>query len=61
MILFIWGFDRSKANVWQFANGSLEGPKYIRDLFNDDQSSSVIYLSDGTNSNNKASHLTWPG
>jgi hypothetical protein len=35
--LFIWGFDRSKANVWQFANGSLEGPKYIRDLFNDDQ------------------------
>ncbi|HXR79356.1 MAG TPA: CotH kinase family protein, partial [Saprospiraceae bacterium] len=35
--LFIWGFDRSKSNVWQFANGSLEGPKYIRDLFNDNE------------------------
>jgi hypothetical protein len=32
--LFIWGFDRSKPDVWQFANGSLEGPKYYRDLFN---------------------------
>jgi len=32
--LFIWGFDRSKPDVWQFSNGSLEGPKYFRDLFN---------------------------
>lgn len=32
--LFIWGFDRSKPDVWQFANGSLEGPKYYRDLYN---------------------------
>ena len=32
--LFSYGFDRSKPDVWQFSNGSLEGPKYYRDLFN---------------------------
>lgn len=32
--LFEFGFDRSKTDVWQFYNGSNEGPKYIRDLFN---------------------------
>ena len=25
--LFSYGFDRSKPDVWQFSNGSLEGPK----------------------------------
>jgi len=32
--LSIWGFDRSKPNVWQFSNGDNEGPKFWRDLFN---------------------------
>jgi hypothetical protein len=32
--LFEFGFDRSKPDVWQFYNGSNEGPRYIRDLFN---------------------------
>jgi hypothetical protein len=31
--LSIWGFDRSKTNVWQFSNGDNEGPKFWRDLF----------------------------
>jgi hypothetical protein len=32
--LFSLGVDRSKPDVWQFSNGSNEGPKYYRDLFN---------------------------
>jgi hypothetical protein len=32
--LFIWNFDRSKTNTWQFSNGDNEGPKFWRDLFN---------------------------
>ena len=32
--LFIWDFDRSKTNTWQFSNGDNEGPKFWRDLFN---------------------------
>jgi hypothetical protein len=32
--LFIWGYDRSKTNTWQFSNGDNEGPKFWRDLFN---------------------------
>ncbi|MCX6270592.1 MAG: CotH kinase family protein [Bacteroidetes bacterium] len=32
--LFELGVDRSKPDVWQFSNGSCEGPKYYRDLFN---------------------------
>lgn len=32
--LFMWGFDRSKTDTWQFSNGDNEGPKYWRDLFN---------------------------
>ncbi|MCX6320472.1 MAG: CotH kinase family protein [Bacteroidia bacterium] len=32
--LFIWGFDRSKTNTWQFSNGDNEGPRFWRDLFN---------------------------
>ena len=35
--LFTFGLDRSKPDVWQFSNGSLEGPKYYRDLFNNAQ------------------------
>ena len=31
--LFVFGLDRSHPDVWQFSNGSLEGPKYYRDLF----------------------------
>jgi hypothetical protein len=33
--LFMWGFDRSKYNVWQFSNGDNEGAKFWRDLYND--------------------------
>jgi hypothetical protein len=32
--LFIWNFDRSKTDAWQFSNGDNEGPKFWRDLFN---------------------------
>lgn len=32
--LFVYGFDRSKTNTWQFANGDNEGSKFWRDLFN---------------------------
>jgi hypothetical protein len=32
--LFELGFDRSKPDVWQFSNGSNEGPRYYRELFN---------------------------
>lgn len=33
--LFIWGYDRSKFNIWQFSNGDNEGAKFWRDLYND--------------------------
>jgi hypothetical protein len=32
--LFLWGYDRSHYNVWQFANGENDGAKFWRDLFN---------------------------
>ena len=32
--LFSMGFDRSHYNVWQFADGGNDGPKFWRDLFN---------------------------
>ncbi len=32
--LFLWGFDRSHFDVWQFANGDNEGAKFWTDLFN---------------------------
>ncbi|MFP9098672.1 CotH kinase family protein [Flavobacterium sp. RHBU_24] len=32
--LFIYGFDRSHYNVWQFDNGDNEGPKFWKDLYN---------------------------
>ena len=35
--LFLWGFDRSKTDTWQFANGDNEGPKFWRDLFANDK------------------------
>jgi len=31
--IFIWGYDRSKTNVWQFSNGNNEGSRFWRDLF----------------------------
>ena len=31
--LFLWNFDRSKTDTWQFANGDNEGPKFWKDLF----------------------------
>ena len=31
--LYFWGFDRSKPNVWQFANGDNEGARFWRNLF----------------------------
>lgn len=32
--LFLWGFDRSHTDVWQFADGANEGAKFWKDLFN---------------------------
>jgi hypothetical protein len=32
--LFMWGFDRSHTDVWQFDNGDNTGPKYWKDLYN---------------------------
>ncbi|MBA4321625.1 MAG: secretion system protein Por [Odoribacter sp.] len=32
--LFMWGFDRSKTNTWQFSNGDNEGPRFWKDLYN---------------------------
>jgi hypothetical protein len=31
--LFIWGFDRSKTDVWQFQYGGNDGSRFWRDLF----------------------------
>ncbi len=31
--LFMWGFDRSHTDVWQFDNGDNTGPKYWKDLY----------------------------
>jgi len=35
--IFIWGFNRSKTNVWQFSNGDNEGSRFWRDLFRNKQ------------------------
>jgi hypothetical protein len=35
--LFIWGYDRSKTNVWQFADGGNDGSRFWRDLYLDSQ------------------------
>jgi hypothetical protein len=32
--LFLWGFDRSHTNVWQFSDGGNEGSQFWKDLFN---------------------------
>jgi hypothetical protein len=32
--LFVYGFDRSKTNVWQFSDGGNDGAKFWNDLFN---------------------------
>ena len=32
--LFLWGFDRSHYDVWQFSDGGNEGAKFWKDLFN---------------------------
>lgn len=32
--LFLYGFDRSKTNVWQFNDGGNDGAKFWNDLFN---------------------------
>ena len=34
--LFLWGYDRSKTDVWQFSNGDNEGTRFWLDLFNND-------------------------
>lgn len=33
--LGLWGYDRSKYNTWQFANGDNTGPRFWKDLFTD--------------------------
>jgi hypothetical protein len=33
--LFIWGYDRSKTNIWQIENGENDGSRFWRDLFHD--------------------------
>jgi CotH kinase protein/Lamin Tail Domain/Secretion system C-terminal sorting domain len=35
--LFIWGFDRSKTDTWQFSNGDNIGSKFWKDLFTNPQ------------------------
>ncbi|MDI1257077.1 MAG: CotH kinase family protein [Flavobacterium sp.] len=35
--LFLWGFDRSHYDVWQFSNGDNEGAKFWTDLYNNPQ------------------------
>jgi hypothetical protein len=35
--LFFWGFDRSKTDRWQFSNGDNEGPRYWKDLYNNNK------------------------
>ena len=35
--LFLWGFDRSKSNVWQFSDGGNDGSAFWRYLFNNTQ------------------------
>ena len=35
--LFIWGFDRSKTNVWQFSNSDNVGSRFWKDLFDNPQ------------------------
>jgi len=51
--LFLWGFDRSHYNVWQFADGGNDGPKFWKDLFDNPQFK--CYLSKRWN------ELTQPG
>lgn len=33
--LFMWGYDRSHPDVWQFENGDNDGPKFWKDLYYD--------------------------
>lgn len=33
--LALWGYDRSKPDVWQFKSGDNDGPRFWRDLFDD--------------------------
>ncbi len=35
--LFLWGFDRSKVDTWQFSNGDNEGSKFWTNLFTNTQ------------------------
>ena len=35
--LFLWNYDRSKSNVWQFSNGDNEGSSFWKDLFKNDR------------------------
>jgi hypothetical protein len=35
--LFLWGYDRSKTNVWQFSDGGNDGSAFWRNLFNNSQ------------------------
>ncbi len=51
--LYIWGFDRAKPDVWQFANGDNEGARFWRNLFY--ESNYKCYLSKRWN------ELTQPG
>ncbi|MBK8883050.1 MAG: CotH kinase family protein [Bacteroidales bacterium] len=51
--LFLWGYDRSKTDVWQFSDGGNDGPRYWKDLF--DNAKFKCYLSKRWN------ELTKPG
>jgi hypothetical protein len=51
--LFLWGFDRSHSNVWQFSDGGNDGAKFWKDLYLDPQFK--CYLSKRWN------ELTQPG
>jgi CotH protein/lamin tail-like protein/type IX secretion system substrate protein len=51
--LFLWGFDRSHYDVWQFSDGGNDGAKFWTDLFND--TTFKCYLS------RRFNELTQPG
>ena len=51
--LALWGYDRSKPDVWQFQNGDNEGPRFWRDLFNNPEFRCAL--------NKRWNELTQPG
>jgi hypothetical protein len=51
--LALWGYDRSKPNVWQFSDGDNEGARFWRDLFDNPEFRCCL--------NRRWTELTQPG